>query len=401
LKRIVAILALATVLAAGSGSVDAGGTKTAVNKAAPPKNTIPDPAQLTVAESEIATDADFSWSVTLEIRNLGDSGLYLDSLFCLVEDLDPGETRLPRSHTLDLRYLTKLTPSLSAGDGNVIQHTGPAMAEHARLTYTMYCHRSAGGPFPLTIGVEAKPGGSAAYPSKLLEVGGRKVETVLVPALRDTGRGPGILMIHGHGTHARHSIRTARLFAIRGYTVMLVSMPGYGQSTGPADFMGPATLSAAEAALAEFRTSSFVNPKRIVVWGVSRGATVAAEMAERSTDLRGAVLQSGIYDLWATYRGTKLPGFREAIVAEVGADSAAWSARSPLLRAKQVKMPVLVLHGDRDENVPVGQARAMVAAVRAAGASVDTVFVGNATHVLGINTVHRAAFDFFGRTLAP
>ncbi len=398
----IALLAIAACAGTTSGK-DAPKTQPApsTNKTAPPRVGIPDPARLTIAESEIPTDAEFNWSVTLEIVNAGDSGLYLDSLFCLVEDLDPGETRMPRNHTLDLRSLTKLTPSLSAGDGNVIQHTGPATAEHAKLTYTMHCHRSVGAPFTLTVGVEAKPAGSAAYPSKLLDVDGRKVECVLVQALRDTGRGPGILMIHGHGTHARHSIRSARLFAIRGYSVMLVSMPGYGQSTGPADFMGPATVAAAEAALVEFRNSSSVDPKRIVVWGISRGATVAAEMAERGGGLRGAILQSGIYDLWATYRATKLPGFREAIVAEAGADSAAWRARSPLLRANQLKMPMLVLHGERDENVPIAQARAMASAVRAAGAPVDTVFAPKSAHALAINDVNRAAFDFFGRALAP
>jgi pimeloyl-ACP methyl ester carboxylesterase len=371
----------------------------------PPRTTsapaVSDSTRLTSEEPEILTDAEFNWVVTLQVTNGLESGLYLDSLFCDIEDLDPGETRADRRTRLDLRSLSQLSPAIPALSSNVIQHSGPALAERARLTYSLHCHRSTGSPFTITTVIEAKPGGSSAYPSTLLDVGGRKVELVLVPAQRDTGRGPGVFVIHGHGSHARHSIRSARHLSVRGYSVAIVSMPGYGQSAGPSDFMGPATSAAAAAALEHFRQSGKVDPQRIVVWGQSRGATVAAGLAARDARLRGVILQSGIYDLWATYRGTGLPGFQEAIVAEAGKDSAAWRDRSPILIADQVKVPVLILHGERDGQVPIEQAHAMAARIQEAGGRVETQYAPLGGHAYPPNLGFRAGLAFIEKHLTP
>jgi dienelactone hydrolase len=392
-RILIAVLVVASVAATELPAADAPAPD------ALPAN--PDSSRLTSEEPEILTDADFTWIVTLQVMNGLEAGLYLDSLFCDVEDMDPGETRADRRTRLDLRSLSQLSPAIPALSSNVIQHSGPALAERARLTYSLHCHRSTGAPFTLKTVVEAKPGGSAAYPSTLLDVGGRKVELVMVPALRDTGRGPGVFLIHGHGTHARHSIRSARQLAVRGYSVGIVSMPGYGQSAGPADFMGPATVAAAQAALDHFRASGKVDPQRIVAWGQSRGATVAATLAARDPRLRGAILQSGIYDLWATHRGTGLAEFREAIVAEAGPDSAAWRERSPILVADQMKVPVLVLHGERDDQVPIGQARALAGRIEESGGRVETQFAPFGGHAYPSNLGFRAGLEFLEKHAVP
>ena len=198
-------------------------------------------------------------------------------------------------------------------------------------------------------------------------------------------------MVHGHGNHARHMIRTARQLASHGFTVALVSMPGYGQSTGPAELMGPRSVEAASRVLDALTHEPNVDASRLAAWGISRGATVVAELASKRNELKAIVLQSGIYDLWATYRGTTLDGFRETIVTEAGPDSAAWRARSPLLDAGKIKAAVLVLHGDKDLQIPASQAHAFE--LQKQGAQVESHF-SPAAHQLPVAETQRTALTF-------
>ena len=357
-----------------------------------------DPAQFRAGSAEIETGADFTWAVELHVGNPDTIGLYLDSLACDVLDLDPGETRADRTSHVDLTYLVRLVPSIPARDSTILQHSGPATSEHARLTYRLHFHRADGRRSALEARVEARPGASPEYASKFLEMNGAKIEYLIVPSASGTPA-PGLLVVHGHGSHARHMIRMARQLAARGFTVALVSMPGYGQSSGPPELMGPRSVAAAEGVLDVLERTAAADSTRIAAWGISRGATVAAELAARRPDLKAVVLQSGIYDLWAAYRGTLLEGFRETIVAEAGRDSAAWRDRSPLLQASRISAPVLVLHGELDRNVPAAQAHALVAALEQHGTPVESHFSPGAGHLIPPTEVQRVALEFLQRRL--
>ncbi len=191
-----------------------------------------------------ATDA-LEWRVGFVVGNPFALGLYLDSLICEVVDLGPGETRGERTAVVDATATVKAIEAIGAGESGNFEYAGPALAEHARLTFRLKLHRADSIPYSLSIVVEALPGPvSRAHPSVFLGVAGKHVETVLFPAARDSGLAPGLLLVHGHANHARKMLRSAQIFALRGYAVMLVSMPGYGQSDGPPDFMGPATVRA-------------------------------------------------------------------------------------------------------------------------------------------------------------
>lgn len=387
------LLPTAAVAATGTTGAQPAGGRTIVELKS-------DPAAIVGEVDTVETGADFTWTVTLHLQNPGESGLYVDSLFCEIEDTDPGQTRAERTTFADLTRLVRGNASIEAAGHMVVQHASPALAESARLRYTMHVHRASGPTFARSTLVLARPGASTAYESKHLDVSGKRVEYVVVHATPDQGSHPGLLFVHGHGSHARHSIRLARQLSLRGYTVMAVSMPGYGTSDGPADLMGPATVTALERALDALRATPGVDTARVAAWGQSRGATAVAALAARRADLDAVILQSGIYDLWATHRGTKLDGFPAAIVAEAGQDSAAWSARSPILSAAKIAAPVLVLHGERDVHVPVGQARAFEARLAAAGRTVKTLYPARQAHHLAGGEVFRAVFTFLDEHLA-
>jgi dienelactone hydrolase len=395
---------LLIIPAANAASVPAAhAAKSAGSKAAAKPSTAPDAKQVTaaadspklvVADSELRTGADFNWTVTLELTNPGGAGLYLDSLMCDAQDLDPGETRADRTTHIDLSRLVQLAPTLEGGGSNTLQHTGPALAEKAKLTYRMHTHRSDGRREVLEVVANIEPGASQEYTSRFVTVDGKKIEYVVVPVMGTTKDSPALLLIHGHANHARHMLRMARQLANRGFNVAVMSMPGYGLSEGPAELMGPLSVKAASVVLDSLARQPQVDRERLAAWGISRGATVAAELAARRKDLDAVVLQSGIYDLAAVHRGTTLAGFPEAIVAEAGSDSAAWKARSPLLRADQIGAAVLVVHGEKDANVPAAQAHALVAALEARGRKPESKFYPNAGHQVPSGDVQRIAETF-------
>ena len=352
--------------------------------------------------AQVRPDQELQWWFRIYIVNPLSSGLYVDSMSCDVEDLDAGETRTARVQRLDLTGVVRIVPSVSEQDSGSFQFSAAATAEHARLTFRLHAHDSKGKPYAATGVTESLPSPVAAnLPSRFFDSGGRRIEYLLVPALRASGPSPAILLVHGHGSHARRLIALAQALSDRRYCVMLVSQPGYGLSQGPADLMGPATVGALEKALDILERTPGVDSTRIAAWGMSRGATAVALLAERRPELRAVIAQSGIYDLWATYRGTKVAGFPETIVREAGRDSAAWRERSPIAACDRIRSPVLILHGEQDANVPVDQAHEFAAALERGGAPVETRFFWDEAHALPLAEVDRTALDFLERRLAP
>jgi dienelactone hydrolase len=357
-----------------------------------------DPGASMIAAPTVEASEEYGWSVPIRIANTATMGLYVDSLTCDLEDTSAGETRSSRQSRTNLRILISQIESLSSGDSVTIQYQSPAQFEKGTLDFTLYAHRGNKEKITLKSHVEAQSGVMAAFPSRTAIARGHKVEWVYMPS--NTGvPSPGVVIVHGHASHARMMMRAGQLFVNQGYSVALVSMPGYGLSEGPADLMGPQTVAAVSAAMDSFVRMAEVDRKRLGVIGVSRGATVAAELAASRKDVRAVLCQSGIYDLWAVYRETSWPGFKEAIVAEAGPDSAAWKARSPVTQASAIKVPIYVLHGAKDKQIPVDQAQAFEGALKAAGAPVESQYMPTLAHQIAVSTTYKTGLGFFGRTL--
>jgi len=323
--------------------------------------------RLELSPAEVTASEDLTWTFELKLVNTGSSGIYADSLECLLADTGPGAKAGAPSRTFSIPALASAIGSVSAGDSTLFQQAYPASCENGTLSFRLYAHRSDGERFTLeSATIRLVPGPvSTSHPSELLDVAGKKVEVVVFPSLKE-GPAPGVLFVSDEGSHARQMLTTGLLLARRGYTVAFVSMPGEGRSESVGGDAAASQLAAAGAALDRLKKATGVDAARLAAWGVSRGARTVEALAGRRTDLAAVVAQSGRYDGAAPRKG---------------------------------HAPTLVLHGDPDPVAPADQARAFAARLEKVGVTVEAKFLTGAGHVVSRPDAQRAALAFLDARL--
>jgi|ERR1043166_2425235 dipeptidyl aminopeptidase/acylaminoacyl peptidase len=187
-------------------------------------------------------------------------------------------------------------------------------------------------------------------------VDGKNVEAL---SFRPSGAGPfpGVMLIPGYQRSAPDYIFLGRVLGEQGFACMAVTQPGFGKSAGPADFVGPKTIAALTVGFRKFQHESYVDTHKLGIFGYSRGGMAASLLAVKLKHLRAAVFGAGVYDFQKAYDEVKIQGIRDNMLAETGGMSAqAVKERSSILQMKNLRCPVLILHGAKDQNVPVSQA---------------------------------------------
>jgi acetyl esterase/lipase len=215
---------------------------------------------------------------------------------------------------------------------------------------------------------------------------------------------PLVVYVHGGGWqsgHTRHSgafenwPEVLASLARRGYVVASVEY----RLSGEAKF--PAAIHDVKNAIRWLRASATkfaIDPRKVVIWGGSAGGQLAAlaatscgvpELAPQTSALsaqsecaQGLVAWYGVFDLAAIPQSadpaasplTKYLG----CVATKCADAAALASAVSHLDAKDP--PVLLVHGELDKVVPVGQSRAFDQALKAKGIASELVVIRAVDH---------------------
>jgi uncharacterized protein len=189
-----------------------------------------------------------------------------------------------------------------------------------------------------------------------------------------------LLLCHGNAGNVGDRVLHAALLTAAGFDVLLFDYRGYGRSSGRPSEQG--TYRDARAALRCLLEQPEVDPARLLYLGESLGGAVALELAlERPP--AGLVLLSaftGVRELGRLH----YPFVPAALLPD---------AYPTLRRVQELHAPLLVLHGDRDEIVPLSQGRALFGA--APGPKRMHVFPG-----LGHNDLVPLAGAEFPRVIA-
>ena len=132
------------------------------------------------------------------------------------------------------------------------------------------------------------------------------------------------------------------------------------------------------------------DPQRVVVAGHSAGAhliTLAtldpsylAEFGHRSDDLCGLVGMSGVYDINAQFAFEQANGREAPVMTTVMGGRENFAATSPISYVRPNAPPILLIHGDQDETVPVSISQNFQAALQAAGARSNLIIYPGAGH---------------------
>ena len=201
---------------------------------------------------------------------------------------------------------------------------------------------------------------------------------------------PLVVMPHG-GPYSRDTWRYffLREFLVsRGYAVLQMNFrgsSGYGADwffAAHQDWGGLTyedVVDGARWAIAQ----GIADPGRAAIVGWSFGGYLALLGAQRNPDLfRCAVSIAGISDLSLYIDEGHLWTSPEITAQQVGMDPVKLKRDSPRLHAAEFELPVLLLHGDHDAQVPYEQSVVMEAALKRAGKASRLVTLHNADHQL-------------------
>jgi dipeptidyl aminopeptidase/acylaminoacyl peptidase len=236
------------------------------------------------------------------------------------------------------------------------------------------------------------------------------------PGFRPGRRYPVLLMIHGGpqgmSGDSWHPRWNAQLFAAPGYVVIMPNFhgsKGYGQGFCDSirgDWGGKPyrdVMKAVDAVVARYR---FVDKRRICAIGASYGGYLVNWIGTHTRRFRCLVSHAGVFDLRSKYGTTEELWFPEReFKGTPWTNPKMYRRWSPSTYIKQWRTPTLVIHGQHDYRVTVGQGMQLFTALQRMGVPSKFLYFPDEDHfvqkpqnrLLWWRTVHR----FLARHLQP
>ena len=194
---------------------------------------------------------------------------------------------------------------------------------------------------------------------------------------RGRGRRPSVVVVHGggwtSGSRAAHVGQILELLTAAGYNWFSVDYRLGGRERVQESL---ADIRAAVRFIRCRARELDVDPDRLVLLGEDTGAELAARLAaERPAGVIGAVLIGGVYEdhaptPWLPASAGRMPP----------APDLRLKAEATRMSAAQMAVPLLVVHGTADTEVPIDRARQYCRGIEQAGGRCRLVEVNGASH---------------------
>ena len=195
-----------------------------------------------------------------------------------------------------------------------------------------------------------------------------------------------LLWFHGNAGNLGHRVEQLRYLhrEVR-INVLMIDYREYGRSEGQVSEEG--TYQDALAAYDYLAKRPDLDPTRIVSYGQSLGAAVAVELAIQR-ELYGLILEAPFTSIQAMAK-VHYPWFPIGSLLSIRYDS--------LSKISKVSVPLLILHGDRDEIVPYEHGKKLYDAANAPKQFYTIQGAGhNDTYIVGGEGYFRVMGDFIG-----
>jgi dipeptidyl aminopeptidase/acylaminoacyl peptidase len=221
---------------------------------------------------------------------------------------------------------------------------------------------------------------------------------------RPRGKGPFplVILLHGHslvGRGAEQVLSTAEALAREiCFAGFAISLPGYGSTEIPVGAIEGTTRQVVKDGLSTAKQLQWVDSSHVMFYGVSRGAVVAAAMLNEVEGVSGAVLYSGAYDINKLYRETPSLWVRKLINPNGDANP---KLLNLLGQGSRWRVPTLILHGGRDQLIPVNQALLLRDRLQTLGTPHRLVIYPESGHFLPRQSVREQTLNFLKETAPP
>ena len=183
--------------------------------------------------------------------------------------------------------------------------------------------------------------------------------------------------VTGHAAQAFSQLNYHQLFVMHGYALLdNAAMPIIGDAETVNNTYVDQLLMDAQAAVDKAAEMGVADRERVGVFGHSYGAFMTANLLAHSKLFRAAVAESGAYNRTLTPFGFQAERRTFWEAPDV------YTKMSPFWFADKIKTPILLIHGEADNNTgtyPI-QSERMYAAIRGNGGTVRLVMLPAEAH---------------------
>ena len=229
------------------------------------------------------------------------------------------------------------------------------------------------------------------------------IEAVLTRPVGRSGPLPTVVMAHGGPHGVRDDWRfdnQAQFLANRGYLVIQPNFRGSGgrglgfEESGYRQW-GSGMIDDIHASLQWAVGQGLADASRVCSYGGSYGGYAALMLPIRHPgSYRCAAGLAGVYDLSLMHNQGDIQQRsygRNYLERAIGSNAAELAAHSPVTHAAKIQVPVMLVHGNRDERVPLAHSQALRRGLTAAGNAPQWMEVANEGHGF-YNDANNAAF---------